>query len=429
MKTILILISVYFWGVCQAGHLPNTIGPDIESRRALNLYIDCEFCDLDYFRSRFELVNYVTDPAAADVHIVISSVTTGSGGQSYTLLFKGRQRFDGLSYSIYFSTGREDTDEVIRSTILDRIKTGLAPFILQTDQADKISLTIDEVSSVLEGGQNDDRWNSWAFQVGADGAFASDKTMEDLSFSGHFNISRVTEKFKVQSGNGIGWSKTRLSLYDGDSLILEMKSGNTNLYNRNLVVWSLGKHAGLGATGTLSKSDYSNLDYRISIGPAIEFNLFEYAESSMKQCRLIYSATFEHSDYKSLTVNDRMTDDLFQHELEFIFSYLDSWGTVSASAFANHYLNDLSHYSLGSSLMAAVSLSQVRPLEGMSVVFTGNCSYFRNQVSLRKEMEDLGSVISGQTEMEKGLSYYVTVGLAYNFGSRNNNVINPRLER
>ena len=63
------------------------------SQSALKVFIDCDFCDIDYIREEINYVNYVRDPKEAQVHVLITSQRTGSGGREYTLSFIGRFEF------------------------------------------------------------------------------------------------------------------------------------------------------------------------------------------------------------------------------------------------------------------------------------------------------------------------------------------------
>src|SRR5207253_3154546 len=54
-------------------------------RQAPRVFLDCQFCDFDYIRTEITFVNYVRDRKEAQVHILITTQPTGSGGDEYTL--------------------------------------------------------------------------------------------------------------------------------------------------------------------------------------------------------------------------------------------------------------------------------------------------------------------------------------------------------
>jgi hypothetical protein len=387
----------------------------------LNLFIDCSDCDLDYIRTSFRLVNYVNDDTQADVYLLISDISTGSGGTAFSMIFKGQNRFSGMTDTLNFSTSSDYTEDQIREQVLDKIEIGLVPYLLKTNSAGSLHLLVDQQVPLAQ--DQSDPWKSWVFEIYGTGSFSSQKTGSDLSLIGSIYTSKITDKVKFESGNSVAYSNTSLNLYDGDSVYFTMESRQKDFSSRNLFVYSLGAHTGIGGKAILRQSDYSNLALQVVAGPAFEINLFDYSEASRRQFRFLYSLNYEHSNYADTTVQNKMRDDLFRQQLDIVFSFLDQWGTVSAYAFANSYLSNLHEYSLGASVVASVRL-----FRGVSLTFSGSCSYYQNQISLKKDVGDLSEILTGRTELEKGLDYRMTIGLSYRFGSINNNTVNPRFE-
>ena len=72
------------------------------STDALRIFLDCGSCDFDYLRREIPFVNYVRDRKEADVHILVTTQPTGSGGTEYVFKFIGLDRFanvdDELNY-------------------------------------------------------------------------------------------------------------------------------------------------------------------------------------------------------------------------------------------------------------------------------------------------------------------------------------------
>jgi hypothetical protein len=312
---------------------------------------------------------------------------------------------------------------MVRNKMLSKIKLGLVPFLLKTPYGEKLDLSITE-DLLGNGFDESDPWKNWMFEIYGTGTYTSQKTYRDLSLSGSIYASKITEKIKIESGNSIGYSSTDLSYYSGDSVMFSMKSKQKYLSSMNLFVRSLGNHCGIGGTAVFRKSDYSNLDFQVVTGPAFEVNLFEYSEASRRQFRFLYSISYEHSDYSDTTICNKLRDDLFRQQLDIIFTYLDEWGTISVSACGTNYLSNLSQYAIG-----ATAAASIRLFKGVSFTLSGNCSYYQNQISLKKDPGDLEDFLTGQTELEKGLSYNLVIGLSYRFGSINNNAVNPRFER
>ena len=56
----------------------------------LKVFIDCKSwsCPFDFIRSEIKFVDFVNDRFSANVFILLTSVTTGAGGQEYKIYFE-----------------------------------------------------------------------------------------------------------------------------------------------------------------------------------------------------------------------------------------------------------------------------------------------------------------------------------------------------
>ena len=56
---------------------------DIEElkKEAPKVFLDCSSCDIQHIKTEITLVNYVRDRKEAQVHILITTQSTGSGGR------------------------------------------------------------------------------------------------------------------------------------------------------------------------------------------------------------------------------------------------------------------------------------------------------------------------------------------------------------
>lgn len=107
---------------------------------APRVYIDCEDCDLNHIRSEINFVNFVTETRESDIHVLIVTQTTGSGGQLFTLYFIGRNIFSGKSDTLQFNASPDDTYSIIRQKLTNFIKIGLVPFIKNSPIANYLSI-------------------------------------------------------------------------------------------------------------------------------------------------------------------------------------------------------------------------------------------------------------------------------------------------
>lgn len=389
--------------------------------QALKIYLDCPSCDLAFFKTNFTSVNYVNDRTDADVYILVTTIATGNGGIEYTMLLNGNNRFRMYRDTVVFSVSPDATLDSTRIVLLEHTRLGLVPFLMKTPARERLSLTIDEESGFVESVIKQDPWRNWCFYVSGRGHLFSQKTSKNYGLNIGLYVSKVTPEIKFESSNNFGFDESKLSLYDGDSLIFSSVSSQKSLSSSNLFVKSLGDHCGLGGIASVVRSDYMNLDLQLIVGPAVEFNLYKYSDATQKQLRFLYTAKYVYSNYIDSTIFNKMDENLFVHELLAKFMYIDQWGQVNVNFRGTSFLNDWSQYSLGASAEARISLGK-----GVSFDITGGFSYTQNQVSLKKGAANTEEFLLNQREQEKDFSYTISIGFSYQFGSSFNNVVNPR---
>lgn len=399
---------------------PNAVPDTLASGRAtaLHIFLDCSECDPDYFRTNFTIVNYVNDSKDADVHIIVTSLPTGSGGTAYSIILLGQGRYRFMADTVLFNLSQDATTEVARAALLDKIQIGLVPYLLKTPYAEKLTLIIDE-SPVIENPE--DPWKSWVFDISGSGSFSSQKTSRSLSLGGCLYMSKITPEIKIESSNSYSYNESKLDYYDADTLIYSYNLNQKDIYSMNLFVKSLGNHFGIGGFASFCKSEFSNLDFQMILGPAVEFNLFSYEDASNRKLTFLYSINYEQTNYNKLTIYNKMNDHMFRHDLSINFMYLEPWGTISAYANGSAYLNDLSQYLAGVSTVAYIRL-----FKGLSFNISCGLNYCQNQRSLMLEAVSTEDFLTGQYEMERDFSYSAMIGISYRFGSMNNNSVNPR---
>jgi len=155
--------------VAQAGQ------PDIEELKkgAPKVYIDCEWCDINYIRTEITFVNYVRDRKEAQVHVLITTQRTGSGGDEYTLAFMGQNEFQGIDDTLKYYSHQTNTEDEIQQGLVKILKMGLMRYVAKTPIGDRISISLMEQvkpTSVIE------KWNFWVFSLSAQGFFNGEES-------------------------------------------------------------------------------------------------------------------------------------------------------------------------------------------------------------------------------------------------------------
>jgi hypothetical protein len=171
------------------------------------------------------------------------------------------------------------------------------------------------------------------------------------------------------------------------------------------------------------KSDFFNLKNRFNIGPAIEYNIFDYKAYSRRALRLIYAINFRYTDYIEKTVMDKLHERSYTHGLSILYKDINSWGNVYGNVGLSTHLNDWSLFAFSSGISALISLNH-----SLSLSISAGCSYINDQIGLKKETLSPEEFLLHEYEVESDFNYYLSIGFTIELGSKQNNVVNPRFD-
>jgi hypothetical protein len=390
-------------------------GGDALKKSAPQVFIDCNSCDLDYIRTEITFVNYVRDRKDAQVHVLITTQSTGSGGTEYTLTFSGQEQFAGEDNVLRYVAGKTDTSDETRSGLVKMLKIGLVPYAGRTPIAAQITVSFQGQSNPTSV---EDKWNFWVFSVSGSGYFTGEKLSRHSSLSGYFSANRITPAFKFRTSYSASRSTDRFSLPTGD-IISTSKSQSYQL----LAVKSISDHWSVGGGLRASSSTYNNINFALTPAPAIEYNFFPYSKSTRRQLRLLWKPGFNSYRYDQETIYDKSSDRLWGETFTTVLEMKEKWGSITSVFEAFHYFRDIHQNHL--EFDTEVSL---RLFKGLSLNVWGGYQRIRDQLSLPKGGASVEEVLLRRTQLATSYSYYGQVGLSYTFGSIFSNVVNPRFD-
>ena len=188
-----------------------------------------------------------------------------------------------------------------------------------------------------------------------------------------------------------------------------------------LLVRSLGRHWSAGVQASAQSSTYQNRDYNYVIGPAVEYDLFPYDQSTRRQLRFLYGVNLEGDRYDQVTIFGKTAQTLATQTLTVALAVRERWGTVDVSVNGSQYLDDLRKYAAG--LFGGVSVQLVR---GLSIGVSGDYSAVHDQLYLPAAGATQQEILVRQRQLATQYTYFVSYGITYTFGSIFNNVVNPR---
>ncbi len=386
----------------------------------LALFLDCHTrCDTEYLRTELTLVDWVTDRTAADVHVIASGLRGGAGGRVVTLEFIGRNALAGRSDTVTFDTPPDATDDTYREEFARVLRLGLVPYLLAARQADNLALEVAAPATGAIPTATSDPWNHWIFTVGADGEVNTESSQKNYQFGGKLRANRTTENWKLRFNLEGDLDRTSFTLEDGGTFTARRDEWNF----WTLAVRSRGPHWSIGATGSLRGSKPDNLDLRARLAPAIEWDLFPYAEATRRQLIVIYSLGLTHYDYVETTIYDKLAETRLDHALKVAYQVRQPWGSAQVSGTASTFLHDWSRNRL--SIRGGLD---IRVARGLQLQVEGSYSRVRDQITLRKGDASDEEVFLRLRELATDYRANLQIGMSYTFGSFFNSIVNPRFD-
>jgi hypothetical protein len=414
---VLILAGLILAAVPVLG-APQAVPQDELRSVAPNVYLDCDrrTCDFDYIKTEITFVNYVLDRQSADVQIIVTREQTGSGGAEYTLAFMGLRRHQGKDATLRFYSKPTDTEDQFRRGFVNVIKQGLIPYVYDTPLAQFISISYAQKKDFRPTPASDP-WHYWVFSVGLRGNGEFESQSDKYSYQLNLSANRTTEATKFRLFASGNFNHRRYEIPDEEPIVSDTnrKSFSTSLYK------SLNGHWSWGGGFSLYSSTYDNARIYASVGPAVEYDVFPYAEATRHELRIQYRLSFTRRDYYEMTIYDKEKENLFSQALQLVLEIKEPWGSIGGSLTGSTFIPDLKYNNLRADLGAYINV-----FKGFSFSVSGQFSRVRDQLSLPAREYTPEEILLELKRLATDYYLRFEIGLSYRFGSIYSNVVNPR---
>lgn len=387
----------------------------------LRVFLECGACFETYLRDEIEWVDFLRDPNGADVHIIGTSTGTGGGGQEVALRFVGLDRFQGVDLELKAVSQSGDTDDMRRQGIRRVVTIGLLTYVERAGRGGDIRLRVDP--AVAGGGQTtvaDDPWKAWVFTLRGSGSLDFEESSRQWEWGARATADRVTEKWNLSFAISADTSTEEFDLDEDEPLSAVRRSREFESF----VSRALGPHWSLGFLGEASSSSFGNERFVTNVAPAIEYNLFPYADYASRQLRFTYAAGMQHAKYYEVTLFDKLEETNPAHNAEITLDQVQPWGELEVNFEFDQYLHDTSKYRLEAGGELSFRISR-----GLTLDLDGSISRIRDQLSLPKRDATDEEVLLRLRELQSNYNSDFSVNLTYRFGSLFNNIVNPRFGR
>lgn len=398
---------------------------------SLNLFFDCQGAgcrDMDFFRRELPVVNWVRDREVSDVHVLVTSQSTGGGGNLYTLAFIGRRAFAGQDQQLTVGSPGDATTDEQRQIVSSRLKMGLVRYLAGTPAAEQIVVSM--TGAPTRGGApsspgsgtpsaiQDDPWDFWAFRVGGNAFLNGESSFSSSNYSGNVSANRTTEAWKINLSGRYNRRESEFIIGDGvDPVISLFEDWSAT----SLLVKSLNPQWSIGATVEAGRSTRLNEDLRWNISPGVEYNFVPYSESSRRAFTIQALVNVRHFDYTEETIYLETAETRVAGSITAALNQIQPWGRTLLSVTGSQYVHDSDLYQV--SMNGSVS---VRLFKGFSVNVTGFYAWVRDQLYLEAGSATPEDILLRQRQLRTSFNYFTIIGFSYQFGSIFNNVVNPR---
>lgn len=398
--------------------------PNTQSKR-LKVFVDCSntWCDLDFIKTEINIVDYLLDNVASDLHILITEQSTGTGGSQYQLIFYGQNQFKNQSDTLRLSIMPNTTEFEERDLLTKYMKLGLAPYVAKTSSVNGITITMKQENTGDEkkdAALTKDPWNYWVFRVSANGYLNADAVYKSLRYSSRFSANRITDKIKLEFSVNGSKDKTTYE-YETTTGTEKFTVDNDNYGLNHYLIKSLDEHWSYGYEANLTSSTFSNMRRRLFFRTGVEYDIFPYKDVNNKLFTISYTVDIRNNKYYDSTLYEKTKETLTGHSLEVKLTLNQKWGTVNMGASYHNYFNNWKYYNLGMDMFLNVRISG-----GLSFNIGAFGGLTRDQIYLPKGGATEQEVLTRRRQLASGYNYYTSFGLTYRFGSKLSNYVNPR---
>ena len=386
--------------------------------RELRVFLDCDRgCDFDYIRTEIPWVAHVRDRTVADVHVLVTRLGTGGGGEEHTVALVGQGAFSARTDTLSFVSRPGQASDLVRAGLTRTIQLGLVPFVARTPDAARLRITVSGGGAAApSGAPADDPWNAWVYEVGLGGNFSQEERQQDVRANARLSARRITAAWKFGASVSANVDRSRFELDDRT-----VTNSRENYRGGAVAVRSLSDHWGAGAQLTVGSSTFNNTKLVVRAAPAVEYSLFPYDEATRRQLVFQYSVGVSTYRYREETIFDRMAETRPTQAFVIGYDVRQPWGSADAELEAATFLDDFDQHRLR--VNGSVDL---RLFRGLELELGGSASLIRDQLAIVKRDATPEEILLQRRALLTNYRYSGYAGISYTFGSIFNSVVNPR---
>jgi hypothetical protein len=389
-----------------------------QAQPQMRVFLDCSTgCYGDYLRTELAFIDFVRDRTEAEIHVLVTSTQTGSGGREYSMSFIGLGPFAGFDQTLRTVSTSSDTDDTIRRQLATTLRIGLLQYLARQGVPQGLDVNVRLGTEQARPAVAGDRWNNWVFSLRGRAGFDGEESSREVNVGASVSADRITPDWKITLGGEFEHETEEFDLDEDEPVKVSRRERDF----RWLIVKGLGEHWSAGASGEIESSTFGNIELGVEAAPAVEYNVFPYSMYTRRQLRAMYAVGIRHADYYEETLLGRFEETRPVHEVSLTFDQRERWGSLEARVEWSQYLHDFSKSRLESEAEVAVRVAR-----GLSVAAQVNASRIRDQLSLPRRGATPEEILLRLRQLQSGYEYNVSLNLTYTFGSIFSSIVNPR---
>jgi hypothetical protein len=404
---------------------------DASAQDRPRVFFDCDGrdCNSQYYRTEIVWVDWVNDRAVADVHLIMTSLTTGAGGREYQLDFLGREEDDGYVDNMRYQALASDTDVERLDGVTHAMSIGLARFA--TVAGFQRLATVEGVDPeefgafdrVVSSQEVEDPWDLWVLRVNGNYNVEGESRRKSENMFGSFSATRISPTWKLNFSTSVNSLEQEFELEQGT-----FTDTRTDWGVRPWLVYSLAEHWSVAVRGEAARQPRYNQEFRWEVTPGFEYSFFPYEEATRKALTFSYRIGPAYRRYIEETLYGANSETRWEQSAEIDLSARQPWGETGASISASNFLfmPDAQEYDGGLYSINLRGDIDFRIVRGFSIRLDGNVGWVQDQIYLSAGGITDEEALLRLQQLETDFEYGVSLGFSFQFGSIFNNVVNNR---
>lgn len=406
----------------QEPGVPTRAAPTSEPR--LRVFLDCPTggCDRNFLITELPYVLWTQDRLDADIHALITTISTAAGGSAYTFTLLGRGIFIAKVDTLHATIAPNSTDDMRRREVARVLKLGLVPYAIRVSDSSPFSLRYDAPINVTGIGPLqviEDSWDFWVYRIRVNGSGNAESLNSSYQLNGSVNVSRTTEALKLSFSANEEYRASTFTLSDSSKQTYILRS--TDVSAR--AVRSISEHWSVGTRLTAGRSDFRNMESAAGLDLSAEYNYFPWRDATSRQLIAAIAIGGRYTDYKEVTIYGLTTEMRPIARAILAGESRQQWGSLDGAMRYTQYLHDAMTYNLSFNGRAQVRLSR-----GLALELRGDAAKVNDQLYLRRGGASDNEVLTRQRALATNYRLGGSVGLTFTFGSIYNSIVNPRLD-